>query len=115
MAINRRKGWIRLGVVLSLAWLLGVLVFSIYEHYAAKSYFAASLKEIIGKYGRDVEARYQTLLTDCSGEESAIACSPRWINLALLVLGPVLGCWVLAIVLTYAALWIRAGFRGHDC
>ena len=45
MAIHRRKGWIRLDIVLSLAWLLGLAVYSAYEHSRAKSHFSASFQE----------------------------------------------------------------------
>lgn len=42
MKLTRRKGWIRLGIVLSLAWFVFVSIYAIFEHQSTKTYYTAS-------------------------------------------------------------------------
>lgn len=118
MALTQRKGWIRLGVVLSVAWIVGVLIYAVLEHYSVRGDLTTSINlpepssppvvshwEIVGQ---------QSFLTDCDVKQKQVSCSPRFTNLALLSLLPIISCWLIAVLVVYAVRWVRAGFRSDE-
>jgi len=113
---RRRKGWIRLGIICSIAWLIGVLVFAGIEYHTVQADLTLSVQfvdplltagkwEVVGK---------QTFITNCGVNEKQVSCSPRFANLALLAIGPVALGWVLVVLIVYAVIWVHAGFRGDE-
>lgn len=109
MLLAKRKGWIRLGVVLSLAWFLGVLIYAAFDFQTVQTNLTTSVNS--GNPFRNY-AGQNTLLTNCDVKEKQVSCSPRFGSIALLSAAPVVITWILLAAVVYAALWIRAGFRG---
>ena len=114
MALSQRKGWIRLGAVLSVAWIIGVSVYAATDHYSVR----ADLVEQVNspEYSQTPPVLthwvdHQTFLTDCDVELKQVSCTPRFTNLAMLILTPIIGCWLIVVLLVYTVLWVRAGFR----
>ncbi|SRR5581483_5158962 len=113
MAINKRKGWIRLGVVLSLVWVLGVLIYAGIEYHTVRTNLTNTVQsptnssidgdrwEIVGQ---------KTFAISCAVKNKQISCAPRFKNLVLLAIAPVIVAWVLVILITCAATWVRTGF-----
>lgn len=113
MARSKRNGWVRLGVVLSLAWLLGVLVYAGVEYHYTLEDLTSSVQspdpalkpggwEVIGQ---------ESLVINCGVREKQVSCSLRLGNLALLIFGPIAAAWLVVLAFVYAAMWVRAGFR----
>ncbi len=116
MALARRKGWIRLGIVFSLAWFLGVLVFAGVEYHTVQTDLTNSLQSTnpsLKAEGWEVIGQ-QTVVTNCGVREKQVYCSPRFANLALLAFGPITLAWILVLVGVYAIAWIHAGFKGDE-
>lgn len=109
------KGWIRLGVALSAAWVIGVVAYAVYDFRTTERTAISELKfpdpklppgwQLVGP---------ETLLVSCSADAGVASCYPRYLNVFLVVLGPVAGAWVLAAMVVYAISWIRAGFRDDE-
>lgn len=114
------SGWIRLGIVLSCAWLIAVLVYAIFDFYTVNSKEAGW--EEVPKIGAPApaipvrEIRSISLLTGCGhdGKQAVTACWPRYGNVTLLILGPIAAGWLVVLLIVSAVLWIRAGFRGKE-
>jgi hypothetical protein len=114
---SRIRGWLRVGIVLSLAWLLAVGVYSSFDFWRIHS-AEAGWENVPSAPGNPFdqfdEPSPKSLLVACGPHRPnlAVACSLRTTNLLLLALVPILVAWVIA-ALTYASVhWIREGFRG---
>lgn len=112
-------GWIRLGIVLSCVWLVAVLTYTTFDFYRINSKEAGW--ENVPKIGAPSvvpvkDIRRLSLLTECGhdGKQPMTTCAPRYANLALLILGPIAAGWLVVLLIVYAVLWIRAGFRGKE-
>lgn len=110
MNVRMRRGWMRLGVVLSVAWIVVVVVFTGYQYRETRFDLLSSIGspqhsgdgwEIIGK---------QVLLFECSVNSMKVSCHPRADNLALLAIGPIALTWVFAYLFAVSVAWVRAGF-----
>ena len=113
MPIAKRKGRIRLGIVLSLAWGIGVLLFAAFEFQSVRTDFVASVNS---PNPADVAAGWrttgqQTLFTRCEVSDKQVSCSPRLGILALLIVVSIGIAWLLIIAVAYAILRVREGFR----
>jgi hypothetical protein len=109
------KGWIRLGIVLSVAWLILALAYAGFDYYRVNSKEAGW--ETVGRSSAPpAEIKPASFLTECGfeGKKNLTTCSTRYVNLALLVLGPIASGWLIVFLIVYAALWVRAGFRGKE-
>jgi len=116
MALAKRTGWIRLGIVLSLVWLLGVLVYAGIEYRTVETDLTKSVQspnpalktggwEVIGQ---------QTLVTNCGVKNKQVSCSPRLANLALLAFAPITVAWFVVLLIVRAVVWVRAGFKSDE-
>lgn len=118
MALAQRRGWIRLGVVLSIAWVVGVFAYAISDHYALRADAIATVDApepatppVVTRW--DIVGQ-QSFLTECDIKYKLVTCSPRVLNLALLTFLPIVGGWLIVVLIVYAVLWIRAGFRSDE-
>lgn len=112
-------GWIRLGIVLSCAWLVAVLTYTTFDFYQINSEEAGWKDEpTIGAPSvvpaKDI--RPLSPLTECGhdGKQLFTTCAPRYANLTLLILGPIATGWLVVLLTVYPVLWVRAGFRGKE-
>jgi hypothetical protein len=116
MALANRKGWIRVGLVLSTAWLIGVLIHAAFDYHSVRADLVTAVRtadpslvnsrwEVIGQ---------ETFLTTCDVKDKEVSCSPRALNLAALGLIPIAISWLAAVLLVIAVMWVRAGFRDHE-
>ena len=115
MALAQRKGWIRLGIVFSVAWIVGVLIYAVSNHYTVRADIVEQVNSPEYSQTPSVVTRWvdrQTFLTDCDVKEKLVSCSPQFSNVALLILLPVVGFWLTGVLIVYTFLWVRAGFRG---
>lgn len=115
MSNTNRVGWLRLGIVLSVAWLIGVSIYAVWEYRSVQDSLNASvlLPELNSQFPQGWQLYgQQTFLTDCKIENMRVFCSPRVVNLFTLALLPVLLVWILIILLVRVFLWVRSGFRG---
>jgi len=129
---SKRKGWVRLGIVLSLMWVLCVVALAVYELRACytgepkirtwpepppgETWYEPADETL------EVPFRTQSIspseLTYCEYTTSTTVArygpfsgSFRWGKLSLLILTPLLVGWVLIPVIVYAVAWVWAGFR----
>lgn len=86
-----QKGWIRLGIVISLAWMIGVASFTAFEYKSTIDDFAsavASMKDeqfqIVGQDG---------FLFNCSVKTGNPSCNLKIGNFLLILVAPVLTGW----------------------
>jgi len=114
MPLSRRNGWLRLGIVLSALWLLGVAIYASWEYQSMQSSLAHSALpselppsewEVVGQ---------QSFLTDCKLVQGQASCASRVANLASLALLPILAIWPMVLLLVCAFLWVRTGFRRDE-
>jgi hypothetical protein len=116
MALTKRKGWIRLGFVLSAAWLIGVLIYAAFDYHSVRTDLVTAVRTAdpsLAKGGWEVVGQ-QSFLTNCDAKDKEVSCSPRALNLAALGLLPIAISWLAAILLVIAVLWVRAGFRDRE-
>ena len=106
----QRIGWIRLGIVISILWLLAIAGYVTYDYYSVqlalsqpKSFVEPNTKEWI------VVAQ-QSVLTECKTGHGLIICGLHWRHLALLAILPILAAWLVTTLISAAFLWVRAGF-----
>jgi hypothetical protein len=104
---TRLNGWIRIGIVLSIAWMLyvsGAAAFEYADHRPPGSNFI----EWRGPTGET----YATLVKTTGMFVDLVPLSPvlriRWFTAALLV--PVVLFWFVAFIVVYAVRWIFHGF-----
>ena len=116
----RLNKWLRLGIVLSCAWVAGATVYATYsyrDHVARleQSSFDVESAVPVGPSdtvpanlagtGNIVER--ETLLLSCEGYSTNAECYVKKESLLMLLLLPVVPGWLLAA----GALWVRAGFK----
>jgi hypothetical protein len=115
MTWTSKKGWVRLGIVLSVTWLILMLAYAAYDYYHVNSREAGW--ETVGRSSAlPVETRQTSLLTECGyeGKKILTTCSTRYVNLALLVLVPIASGWLIVYLIVYAVRWVLAGFSGKE-
>lgn len=116
MTLAKRKGWIRLGVVLSVVWMVGVAIYAALDFSSVRADLLTSVRTSdpsLAKSGWEVVGQ-ESFLTTCDAKDKQVLCSPRIFNVLGLALVPVAASWLVAFLLVYAALWVRAGFRGDE-
>lgn len=117
MSNTNRVGWRRLGIVLSVAWLIGVSIYAAWEYRSVQDSLDNSvlLPELSPQLPQGWQLYgQQTFLTECKIENKHVFCSPRVVNLFTLALLPVSLVWILIILLVRVFLWVRSGFRGRN-
>jgi hypothetical protein len=117
MALKRRLGWIRLGVVMSIVWMIGVGMYVFLSYH--------SIRDKVEHTQQDTEWR-ETCLWECEKDFEptatkvpsrmefrlvVISCQLRYMNLVILLLVPIFACWIAAIMGAVAFRWVRDGFR----
>lgn len=115
MTVSKRKGWIRLGIVLSLAWILSVVAFGTYDYFAARSDTGA-LRSFPDRSlaGGWEEPGKRTAFTFCLVRETGVSCEIHFTFLALLALAPVIIGWLVAVAVAVSFRWVREGFRDKE-
>jgi hypothetical protein len=114
------KGWIRLGIVLSSAWVVAVLAYAIFDFYTFNSKEAGWESAPKASATAPVipvrEINSVSLLTECGhdGKHVETSCWPRYGSVTLLVFAPIAAGWIIVLVTVLAVLWIRAGFREKE-
>ena len=116
MTQKSKKGWIRLGIVLSTAWLVVTLAYATLDFWRVNSK-ESGWETVGGSSALPFETIPASLFTECrgyGGKGVLTTCSPRYLNVALLVFGPIALGWLLVLAVVYAVLWVRAGFRDKE-
>lgn len=127
MMMNRISGWNRLGIVLSSAWLICVLVISIFEYASPKNGSFVAISMPVGmafsKGQLTMEDGRVIMLKDQSSDKPweidwgaethvPVVREIRWQNLLYAFCFPFL-VWLLVVTLTKAVRWVADGFRGR--
>ena len=121
------KGWLRIGIVLSVMWCISFSVYALlrYRHFADECVvhmwetrnegtwrvvgledhlFKCSLKDDLPEGGN-----YGTELI-----KSKTTCSVKMLPCLLWMSGPIIAAWLLIPVLVWSFLWVRKGFIGKN-
>lgn len=113
MSLFKNTGWVRLGIVLSVVWLLMVIAYAAYDYHSVNSKEGGW--ETIHTPGEIAypKTTFKTNLTQCanSGNPPITSCSPRIENIALIIFVPIGIGWLLVVTLVFAVTWVRDGFR----
>lgn len=119
LAFSNRTGWIRLGIVLSLAWFLSVSIYAGIEYHSVKKDLANRVPLFAMTFSISPQGvthsmmNYQTFIANCSGKSyDFYSCTPRFGNIALLALAPIAVAWVIILLMIYTIIWVCAGFKG---
>lgn len=117
------KGWLRLGVVLSLVWLLSVCTYVGFDYWRINSVEAGW--EHVGRvnvpsgaernpFDQFDEPAPKSFFVICGAEAATqtTTCSLRINNFLFVAVGPIFAVWLVAVLGGLAVLWVRAGFRG---
>ncbi len=113
---RKYRGWLRLGVVLSVTWCALVFAYAAYDHFATNRGLVeaiANQDEASKRAGWDYIGQVTTF-TRCEVKGNAVSCQPRIWHLLLATAGPLIAMWLLGILGSIAYLWVRAGFRDED-
>jgi len=89
MKLTKRKGWIRLGIVLSVVWMVGVVIYAAFDFSSVRADLSTSVRTSdasFAKGGWEVVGQ-ESFLTTCDAKDKQVLCSPRVFN--LLGLAPV--------------------------
>jgi hypothetical protein len=109
------RGWARLGVVLSMVWLLGVLAYTGYDYWSLQSSVSNS---VVGRDGGvaldewDVVS-VSTALSTCNLQQIQPECSVHATRLAAWLFGPLVAIWISVVGVVATVRWVRAGFQGR--
>lgn len=110
------NGWHRLGLALSVGWIIGVALYTAFDYhwYAVKEAgwevvpSKLSTEGLAGVDASDVTVVQHSWLTQCShpqGPGMISSCDVRMNHFSALALGPVLLLWFVG----FAGAWVRAG------
>lgn len=106
---NSARGWIRIGIVLSVLWLIGVGVSAAIEFKNMKS----DLERTIASPAKDSEFEIVGTLghfVNCSVIGKEAVCRIDRSEFAIYALVPIITAWVSITLLVFAIVWIHAGF-----
>lgn len=100
--MNRRRGWFRLGIVLSVVWVLGVSAVAAYEYFVALP--ADNLWFVTYVPSSAPDPKHPNIVWGVP--------TPKVRVLTTALLGPLAAVWLLALAAAMAGSWVCAGFRG---
>lgn len=107
------RGWIRLGLALSFLWLVVSVTYATFDFWRVSS--AESGWETAGGHSNTLPLTIPiSLFTECRGYGGNVVvttCSPRYLNIAFLMFGPIALGWPLILACVNVALWVREGFQ----
>lgn len=116
-------GWTRLGIVLSVIWMVSVLCFTLYKWNSNPPFEAGNFMALVVQDAdtgeRAVHIPYygpviplaEAPIARPPGRSILVGLQPRlWRILALMIV-PVVVAWILCVVGTRSVQWIRDGFR----
>lgn len=116
-------GWTRLGIVLSVIWMIGVLCFTLYKWNSNPPFEAGNFMALVvqdpdtGKrairipYYGPVIPFAEAPIGQFSGRYIPVGLQPRFWRILALMIVPVVVAWILCFVGTRSVQWIRDGFR----
>lgn len=125
-------GWARLGIVVSIAWAIGVIGIATYEYHYSSPRESSSLifwensklKPWQDDWRKSPPQKGEAFDPDAylrskgmsQQEVDTLSYQPsfRWSSIALFVFGPPLFAWLLVIVFGFAISWVAAGFKEND-
>ena len=120
MAISRRLGWVRLGIVLSVLWVAGASMYLVNDWRLAIANPIEALHA--DPIWQNCEPIPQTLrpaelglgeaaeLPPGTVFEAEVGCRPNWAKSLLLVFGPLLAAWIVIASLLWTIGWVGRGF-----
>lgn len=107
-------GWIRLCIVFSVAWLIGVSVYAVYKYSFDLEQWTTFKNN---ERAEDIAEGWDVVQTEsffniCKVDNKNIPiCTPRSDKLSLLAFLPLVSTWLSGFLLVVSFLWVRAGFR----
>ena len=107
------KGWIRLGLVVSVIWLVASCCYFFY-HVHAESQDWPKVVRATSNNGPWAVVSQDSFYAYCDAQSSHVQCKPKVLNLALIAALPIGVAWAIVIAAVLATAWVRAGFNpGH--
>jgi disulfide bond formation protein DsbB len=109
MKRSSRTGWLRLGILVSVIWFLGVAFYAAYEWDSERIQFtsAALMSESKGEWA---VVGQESFWVSCHLVEKKTSCSSKVLNILGVEVVPLIAMWCLA----FAVAWVRAGFRSNE-
>jgi hypothetical protein len=109
---RRLKGFIRLGIVISIAWVIGVISFIAIKYDVTNKNFVRAVEET--KNSRFQFGGRESYLIECSVIDDKSVCSIKITNTLVVLLAPIAVVWIVVPLIVWSALWIRAGFKDNS-
>jgi hypothetical protein len=115
------SGWQRIGVVISVLWLLGLSIFFVYDAYKNSTKYADFLEDVCMAGRHDSSPEGTRALTECfsnaiqaGGTEfrAEVAHTFKDVFLWIILLGPIILLWLVGWVVLGTVRWVRRGFTG---
>lgn len=107
------KGWCRLGVVLSVLWLVVAGGIVSYSYFNTKAQFNTPPSEIPPPLtGATITFMPSTFAQCLINSASERTCALKGTRIVVFELAPVVAGWAIVVLLVIAVRWVRAGFRG---
>lgn len=111
--MNRINGWQRIGIVLSVAWVLSVGGYGAFEHVkGGETYYFVDTVKVNLPQAKDLVGHGPFSDEEVFGYR--IERHFKFDRLIAAMLVPVALFWVLAYICVYVARWIMAGFRKNN-
>ncbi len=118
------RGWLRVGVVLSATWLSLCVGYLAFHHHKESEGFARTVWETRNE-GQLAVVGQESFLLRCESKrlvrpveswsqflaEAEPSCTINQRNSVLVLLLPLAIGWIVATLLIWAVLWVRAGFK----
>ena len=116
MTHAKRKGWIRLYIVLSAVWIVGIVIYAAFDFSSVRWDLSTAVGKSDPSFANSgwVLKGQESFLTTCNVKNQQVSCSPRVLSLLGLALVPVVMSWPIAFLLVRVVLWVRAGFRDDE-
>jgi hypothetical protein len=109
---RRLGGWARIGVVLSVAWVIGALAYATHDYLSALEVARQPVFTEPNSAEKEwVSVGLETPLSSCYGESHQAVCRPKMRPVLALAFGPLIGVWLTVLAAIAAVRWVRAGFR----
>ena len=103
----RLGGWQRIGVVLSLLWVVLVCAYAVFEYAAGPDSAMVFIEMVVSKTREPAAVLKGNAFADLVPVEPQIL----WSRLASVVLSPVIAGWLVVYLLVFAVRWIVTGFK----
>jgi hypothetical protein len=115
------SGWQRIGVVISVLWLLGLSIYFVADAYKNSTKYADFLENVCMAGRHDSSPEGKRALDECfsnaiqaGGTEfrAEVAQTFKDVFLWIILLGPIILLWLVGWIVLGTVRWVRRGFTG---